>query len=59
MWSNFVIDWDPEINISAKITSSKQLVLTKTTYENFLKTLEAKFFKSSYKQLALKNWKKF
>ena len=36
---NFVIYWDPEKTISAKITSLKQLVLTKTIYVNFEKTL--------------------
>ena len=37
IWSIFVTNWDPEKN--CKITSSKQLVLTKTTYVNFEKIL--------------------
>ena len=37
IWSNFVINWEAEKIISAKITSSKQLVLTKTTNMNFEK----------------------
>ena len=32
----------PQKTISATITSSKQLVTTKTTYEIFLKKIEAK-----------------
>ena len=47
IWSNFVIKWDPEKTISVKITSSKQLVVTKTTYGNF----EKKYFR-------LNLWKK-
>ena len=31
----FVINWDPEKSISAKTSSSKQLVPTNTTYELF------------------------
>ena len=55
MWSNFVINWDPEKTISAKITSSKKLVLTKTTYVNF-----EKYFRLTLWKKALKNnfhWK--
>ena len=49
---------DPEKIISAKIFSIKQLGPTKTTYEIFLKILEANHEeKKSYKQLELKNWK--
>ena len=39
IWSNFVINWDPEKTISGNINLSKQLVLTKTTYVNFEKLL--------------------
>ena len=50
IWSNFVISWDPDKTISAKITSSKQLVLTKTTYVNF----EKKYFRLNYEKKLLK-----
>ena len=46
---NFFINWDAEITVSADITSSKQLVLAKTTYVNLLKIPEAKLWKKAFK----------
>ena len=51
IWSNSVINWDPDKTISAKITASKQLALTKNTCVNFEKILKAKIMKKK----ALKN----
>ena len=49
IWKNFVITWDPERTISAKIISLKHLVLSKAVYVNILKILESKFWKKILK----------
>ena len=58
IWSNLFINWDSEITVSAKISSSKQLVLTKITYVKFLKILQAKLWKKLLETTCTKNWKK-
>ena len=55
----FFINLATETTVSAKITSSKQLLPTKTTYANFLNILEAKSWKKALiNNLYKKNCKK-